>query len=149
MDTIYNHRIFFFYIILFCIIMLCCNTCWIVSVTFIIIGTGFKCISIYITAQPRPPNTIYPIQELNPVRNRNRRLIVTIQEPPDFSRLYIKEVIRSPLHAFTFCCSICLDESKENIKTLLCGHEFHQTCIEEWFKREETCPLCRDEFNEL
>ena len=109
MDTIYNHRIFVIYIIILCILMLSCKSCWIISLTLIIIGSGFKCISIHITVQPRPHNTIYPIQELNSVRRQNRRLIVNIQEPPDFSRLYIKEVIRSPLHAFSFCCSICLD----------------------------------------
>ena len=24
-----------------------------------------------------------------------------------------------------------------------CGHRFHRTCIAEWLKRQQTCPLCR------
>ena len=44
-------------------------------------------------------------------------------------------------------CSICLDEfkTKEKIITLDCSHYFHKDCITDWFKKHETCPLCREE----
>ena len=29
------------------------------------------------------------------------------------------------------------------IKKLRCFHKFHKKCIEKWFKRSYTCPLCR------
>ena len=30
----------------------------------------------------------------------------------------------------------------DNIK-LSCGHSFHYPCISVWFRRQESCPLCR------
>ncbi|XP_010474274.1 PREDICTED: E3 ubiquitin ligase BIG BROTHER-related-like [Camelina sativa] len=44
-------------------------------------------------------------------------------------------------------CTICLMEFKDGRKvaTLLCGHEFHNTCIMKWIKFGDNCPLCRVE----
>ena len=47
-------------------------------------------------------------------------------------------------------CSICIDEidleDKENIKILNCSnnHIFHITCINNWLKINNICPLCRE-----
>ena len=38
-------------------------------------------------------------------------------------------------------CSICM-EKVENIP-LKCGHAFHDECVLEWFKINNTCPNCR------
>lgn len=44
-------------------------------------------------------------------------------------------------------CSICLMDIQEgNICRVLpdpCGHIFHQSCIDEWFKQSAACPLCK------
>ena len=40
-------------------------------------------------------------------------------------------------------CTICLDENTENLVELTCSHKFHLNCIEEWYKRKNTCPNCR------
>ena len=42
-------------------------------------------------------------------------------------------------------CSICLDVllDDETMVTLECNHKYHASCIEEWQKRSESCPLCR------
>ncbi len=45
-------------------------------------------------------------------------------------------------------CSICLSTlSKFAISskshTLACNHTYHKDCIDEWFKTNSTCPLCR------
>ncbi|KAM1857363.1 hypothetical protein ACFX14_007477 [Malus domestica] len=45
-----------------------------------------------------------------------------------------------------FCCSICLQEFKdgENARELpICGHLFHMACIDQWLKRQASCPMCR------
>jgi hypothetical protein len=44
-------------------------------------------------------------------------------------------------------CAICLEPFiiDEEVKTLKCEHTFHIECIEEWFERDKTCPICRDE----
>ena len=42
-------------------------------------------------------------------------------------------------------CSICLEEFKkdEELIKIECQHYFHGTCINNWFKTNGTCPLCR------
>ncbi|XP_061988088.1 RING-H2 finger protein ATL20-like isoform X1 [Rosa rugosa] len=44
-------------------------------------------------------------------------------------------------------CSICLGEyqSKEMLRTIPeCNHYFHVGCIDEWLRKNPTCPLCRN-----
>ena len=41
-------------------------------------------------------------------------------------------------------CSICLMELRSNVKTLLCGHQFHVSCIDAWLAKRPTCPFCRE-----
>ena len=38
-------------------------------------------------------------------------------------------------------CSICLEEVAPQCLSLLCGHYFHTSCLEQW--EEGRCPLCR------
>merc|ERR1712183_1018402 len=47
-------------------------------------------------------------------------------------------------------CPVCLGsyEIGENVFTLTCGHEIHQSCGTEWFKMNKTCPLCRFDFSD-
>lgn len=43
-------------------------------------------------------------------------------------------------------CSICLTDylPKDVLRTIpKCNHYFHATCIDEWLKRNATCPVCR------
>lgn len=42
-------------------------------------------------------------------------------------------------------CLICLEyyEVEECVKTLPCMHFFHKACIESWFGRGRTCPVCK------
>lgn len=42
-------------------------------------------------------------------------------------------------------CSICLQTDDSNLITTLCGHTFHEHCINEWAiqYRKQTCPMCR------
>tara|TARA_A100001015_G_C15006654_1_gene721016 strand:+ start:904 stop:1419 length:516 start_codon:yes stop_codon:yes gene_type:complete len=44
-----------------------------------------------------------------------------------------------------FECSICLDvvENNDFVKLINCKHIFHKSCIDEWQKINNTCPLCR------
>ena len=45
-------------------------------------------------------------------------------------------------------CSICLEnlENHQYIKLVNCKHIFHKSCIDEWTKNHNTCPLCRTNF---
>ncbi len=42
-------------------------------------------------------------------------------------------------------CIVCLTkyENKENAIILPCTHFFHKDCIKDWFKRQNTCPICK------
>nr|WRJ69458.1 RING-finger domain-containing protein [Oceanusvirus sp.] len=48
-------------------------------------------------------------------------------------------------------CCICLEELDREIKTLSCGHQFHERCIREWDERLSginapfRCALCQHE----
>ena len=47
-------------------------------------------------------------------------------------------------------CSICMSdyEREEEILTLTCFHKFHAQCVEEWFKSQNWCPVCRTKIDE-
>ena len=42
-------------------------------------------------------------------------------------------------------CIVCLEEFKETekISKLDCNHSYHDDCIQEWFQKDRSCPLCR------
>ena len=43
-------------------------------------------------------------------------------------------------------CSICLTKINKNdeyIENECCKNTFHNSCLEEWYKIKENCPLCR------
>ena len=43
-------------------------------------------------------------------------------------------------------CSVCLSDIKngDNVCTIECAHTFHYSCIVEWGKYKQECPLCRN-----
>jgi hypothetical protein len=44
-------------------------------------------------------------------------------------------------------CSICLERIFEEKYVLICDHTYHKACIDRWFKKENSCPLCRCKLN--
>lgn len=43
-------------------------------------------------------------------------------------------------------CRICLDEFENNQRKILeCGHSYHEHCLNEWRRENNTCPICRSE----
>ena len=42
-------------------------------------------------------------------------------------------------------CTICLESFNDDelVEQLICNHYYHKTCIQVWFKKNSTCPLCR------
>ena len=43
-------------------------------------------------------------------------------------------------------CCICLDNNKKDLIILKCNHIYHKDCIDKWFDKENSCPLCRKMF---
>ena len=62
-------------------------------------------------------------------------------------RLLISDLFKNSSIYFTkdlFSCSICLNETKDNIiRKLICSHDFHINCIETWLSNNTSCPICR------
>lgn len=48
-------------------------------------------------------------------------------------------------------CPICWEPMLEGSQTnnTSCDHKFHSSCLERWFERHNTCPVCRTELFEL
>jgi len=44
-------------------------------------------------------------------------------------------------------CPICHEEDTAIRQTITCNHTFHHHCIQEWFRHNNTCPLCRSIIN--
>lgn len=42
-------------------------------------------------------------------------------------------------------CVICMTqfEKGEKILTIPCCHLYHSDCIKDWFKKKNTCPICK------
>lgn len=42
-------------------------------------------------------------------------------------------------------CMICMSnfQMNEKVKIMPCTHFFHTACIREWFKNNDTCPICK------
>ncbi|RXH95736.1 hypothetical protein DVH24_008236 [Malus domestica] len=46
----------------------------------------------------------------------------------------------------TFPICLCENESQETLRTVPeCNHYFHAKCIDEWLRRNATCPVCRNQ----
>lgn len=45
-------------------------------------------------------------------------------------------------------CVICLESLQEGemVRTMLCRHVFHQSCIDPWIEGNSNCPVCRRMF---
>jgi hypothetical protein len=59
----------------------------------------------------------------------------------------LKEVKKLPQDKKS--CVICLEDYKENdtILTIPCYHIFHKKCVIDWFKNDNTCPICKFKIN--
>ena len=48
-------------------------------------------------------------------------------------------------------CNICLDTyySRQTITILKCGHKYHKNCLQKWFQKKKTCPICSIEIKKI
>lgn len=86
------------------------------------------------------------------IRERNR--IENINDDDESSPLIVTEIRRGERYILQPDnllleneCTICLDEFviDDDLKLLDCGHSFHIECIDDWFKRNISCPICRQD----
>jgi hypothetical protein len=73
--------------------------------------------------------------------------VINIENNNRVERLLISDLFKNSSIYFTkdlFSCSICLNETKDNIiRKLICSHNFHINCIETWLSNNTSCPICR------
>ena len=41
-------------------------------------------------------------------------------------------------------CCICLEEGSNKFMKLNCEHLFHEKCIKDWIRENNSCPICRN-----
>jgi hypothetical protein len=64
-----------------------------------------------------------------------------MQDLNSYTELYINEELSDTI------CSICRNNFASNDicrKINNCNHSFHQTCVDSWLVRNQTCPMCRN-----
>lgn len=63
-------------------------------------------------------------------------------EPPMTSGLY--NVIKNSPDHDTDCviCQSLIDAEETTCVRTICGHFYHEECLDEWFSRSRTCPMC-------
>lgn len=44
-------------------------------------------------------------------------------------------------------CAICMEDfnAGDEWRTLPCFHRFHKACVDQWFRRQGNCPICKHE----
>ena len=101
---------------------------WIIIFMYIILSLVTSC-CIYFCVGPvkmrkQQSRTITLIEEIAPVRL--------------YSDYFSK---------YNTTCSICLDIflPNDNVRKPNCGHIFHETCLSDWLRNNNTCPMCRVE----
>ncbi|GIZ49478.1 hypothetical protein CKM354_001250800 [Cercospora kikuchii] len=92
--------------------------------------------------QPIPPDMVEEMQKGNPTYPARQQAI------QDMAKSRFKNWIKRNRKKGDGKCPVCLcllgDNGDETyILTTLCGHDFHEECVLEWFKTNDGCPMCR------
>ena len=99
MSTVHGNLLCCLYVIINIIILFSCDDCWKITVSLLSIGGCLRCIIVQTSTTARPIQSTRIHNTNN--RNNRRRLTITIDQNPDFSRLYTKQTVVSPLHKNT------------------------------------------------
>ncbi|XP_020113624.1 E3 ubiquitin-protein ligase RING1-like [Ananas comosus] len=89
------------------------------------------------------PNRLYNITNIRP-----ELATVATDADPLYSPMDRQPRLTTvlPTDADSSCCPICLDKlfgEELAVEWLPCAHSFHHGCIDSWFERAWTCPICR------
>jgi len=115
--------------------------------TFIAICINYGIIIIHFLINLIKPNLFSIQHDEMLVRNNNEHIInyttqqdiyINVSEQTNI----VNYIVDNPNYS---ACAICLDEQKNNEcwSILNCTHEYHNKCISNWLKKNNTCPTCR------
>jgi hypothetical protein len=75
-----------------------------------------------------------------------------VNDTPNSSDEQQEVDLGNPFHEIHFdsgSCAICIDtfEPQDQVRGLICGHVFHQECLDPWLiKRKACCPMCKRDY---
>lgn len=107
---------------------------------------------VYLAPLVLPENPFIPVQNNNSRRRRNRRRRrarafqeEVIETLPAVVNHENEEKCDSCYETVSQTCSICLSEIKcsKNHYITECIHHYHEECFQTWYRRNKTCPICR------
>mmetsp|Transcript_41220 Transcript_41220/g.47477 ORF Transcript_41220/g.47477 Transcript_41220/m.47477 type:complete len:148 (-) Transcript_41220:13-456(-) len=109
--------------------------------------------------QPQPADPAVPgrnqQQDVQPEPNgffAQIRRVPTVRVMGDMMKQWRRAYTLKDQDQNNACC-VCLEEFNkgEEVIELHCGkgHIFHPDCLEDWARRNKSCPLCRTDFVEL
>ena len=92
------------------------------------------------------------VREYNPynyIQNYNYTFYnVPTYEPPEQQTTLkkINDCTTLEINPKDTFCSICQDTIDKStiVRTLSCGHKFHQKCGDKWLENNSNCPVCRN-----
>ncbi len=89
-------------------------------------------------------------------QDQNNSTVVRFTIPSNFSEPVVvrptDEQIENALQSIpnsTSNCAICQDSiSYDGVKIRHCGHDFHRSCLSNWFEINVRCPVCRQDIRD-
>ena len=101
--------------------------------------------------QPAPVHLDPNAEEQDGLFARAQRL-PTVKVMGDMIKQWKRAFTLKDIDQVSACC-VCLEEFQkgQEVVELHCGkgHIFHIDCLEDWARRNKTCPLCRQDFIEI
>ena len=92
----------------------------------------------YFSPEDQPAPIAQPVRPARPTQPEETRRAQA--RPP---RVLIQQ-LRRPARLDDFNCVICLSsENEDQAFELPCSHIYHFACINEWYGRNPSCPICR------
>lgn len=75
----------------------------------------------------------------------NARIIAGHELHKDRRASLIKKIKKFKAKKTSRDCSICYDgfQTNQTLSLLPCGHYYHPICVQNWFKTQVNCPICR------
>ncbi|ONH68523.1 hypothetical protein BON22_1609 [Cyberlindnera fabianii] len=75
--------------------------------------------------------------------------VTTIDETVESKEVDLGNPYVQEIHYDSGSCAICIDtfEPEDIVRGLICGHVFHQECLDPWLtKRKACCPMCKRDY---
>lgn len=96
---------------------------------------------VMVCSRPGTSRTAFAPRKFEPGRS-----VVVRPRPGTGRRGVMPPPTRPPQPPADDMCAICLETAASKAaatRQLFCGHTFHRRCVEAWFKKKYSCPVCR------